>query len=100
MLPRYYAEKILEKHGADKILFGTDTPWHTPKMEMKLLDNLEIPTSELEKICSGNAKKLLEINGKYVFLPVEWNAVFERDWQMFKNFDKVFKFTFKNTTSQ
>ena len=61
MLPRYYAEKILEKHGADKILFGTDTPWHTPKMEMKLLNNLEIPTSELEKICSGNAKKLLEI---------------------------------------
>ena len=61
MLPRYYAEKILEKHGADKILFGTDTPWHTPKMEMTLLNNLEIPSKELEKICSGNAKKLLEI---------------------------------------
>jgi len=33
-MPKYYPEKILEKHGADKILFGTDTPWHTPKMEM------------------------------------------------------------------
>lgn len=61
MLPRYYAEKILEKHGADKILFGTDTPWHTPKMEKTLLNNLEIPSSDLEKIYSGNAKKLLGI---------------------------------------
>lgn len=61
MLPRYYAEKILEKHGADKILFGTDTPWHTPAMEKRLLNNLEIPSSDLEKIYCGNAKKLLGI---------------------------------------
>lgn len=61
MLPRYYAEKILEKHGADKILFGTDTPWHTPKMEKRLLNNLEIPGNDLEKIYCGNAKKLLGI---------------------------------------
>ena len=61
MLPRYYAEKILEKHGADKILFGTDTPWHTPAMEKRLLNNLEIPSSDLEKIYCSNAKKLLGI---------------------------------------
>lgn len=33
-------------------------------------------------------KKLLEINYKYVFLPVERKEVFECNWQIFKNFDK------------
>lgn len=61
MLPRYYALKIIEKHGTDKILFGTDTPWHTPDMEMKLLNNLELSDEEMEKIAHLNAEKLLNI---------------------------------------
>lgn len=61
MLPRYYALKIIEKHGTDKILFGTDTPWHTPKMEMRLLNNLELGYQETEKITHLNAEKLLNI---------------------------------------
>ncbi len=60
-MPKYYAEKILEKHGADRMLFGTDTPWHTAGMEMRLLDTLGISDSDMEKIKSGNAKKLLGI---------------------------------------
>ena len=61
MLPRYYALKIIEKHGTDKILFGTDTPWHTPDMEMKLLNNLELSGEEMENITHLNAEKLLNI---------------------------------------
>ena len=61
MLPRFYAEKILEKHGTDKILFGTDTPWHTAEMEMRLLNNLMLRDEDMKKITSGNAKKLLGI---------------------------------------
>lgn len=61
MLPRYYAEKIIEKHGADKILFGTDTPWHTPKMELRLLNNLNLSTEDFAKITHLNAKRLLGI---------------------------------------
>lgn len=60
-MPKYYAEKIVEKHGADRILFGTDTPWHTPEMEMRLLDSLHLSDGEREKIFAGNAKRLLEI---------------------------------------
>ncbi len=60
-MPKYYAEKILEKHGADRMIFGTDTPWHTAGMEMRLLDTLGISDSDMEKIKSGNAKKLLGI---------------------------------------
>ena len=61
MLPKYYAEKILEKHGTDKILFGTDSPWHTAEMENRLLNSLKLTEQELKKIYCGNAKKLLNI---------------------------------------
>lgn len=59
-MPKYYAQKILEKHGADKILFGTDTPWHTPEMEMRLLNSLDLTNEEKEKIFHINAQKLLQ----------------------------------------
>lgn len=60
-MPKYYAEKIIEKHGADKILFGTDTPWHTAEMEMRLLNSLKLSSEEMEKITHINAEKLLGI---------------------------------------
>ena len=60
-LPRYYAEKIIEKHGADKILFGTDTPWHSPDMELRLLEYLQLNDSDLQKIKFQNAQKLLNL---------------------------------------
>jgi len=58
-LPKYYAEKIIEKHGTDKILFGTDTPWHTAGMEMRLLNTLSLSNEEMDKITHKNAQKLL-----------------------------------------
>ena len=61
-MPKYYAQKILDKHGADKILFGTDTPWHTPQMEKRLLSSLSISDSDMEKITHKNAERLLGIN--------------------------------------
>lgn len=61
MMPKYYAEKILEKHTADKMLFGTDTPWHTANMEFKLLNSLGLSKEEMEKITHKNAQKLLRI---------------------------------------
>lgn len=61
MMPKYYAEKILEKHGTDKMLFGTDTPWHTAEMEMRLLHNLKLSNSDMEKITHLNAEELLNL---------------------------------------
>lgn len=61
MMPRYFAEKILDKHGANRLLFGTDTPWHTPAMERRLLDRLSLSEAEREAVFSGNAKRLLGI---------------------------------------
>ena len=67
-LPRYYALKIIEKHSADKVLFGTDTPWHTAKMELRLLENLALGVDELEKIKYKNALKMLRIKKIYKIL--------------------------------
>lgn len=60
-IPKFYAQKIVEKHGADRILFGTDTPWHTAKMEMRLINTLGFSEIELERIKSKNALNLLKI---------------------------------------
>lgn len=61
MLPKYHAQKILEKHGVDRLLFGTDTPWHTAGMEMRLLDSLGLTGEEMDKITHQNAQKLLKL---------------------------------------
>lgn len=61
MMPKYYAQKIIELHGCDKILFGTDTPWHTPSMELRLLASLHLDNTEIDKITHLNAQKLLQI---------------------------------------
>ena len=61
MMPKYYALKIIEKHGVDRILFGTDSPWHNAEMERALLSSLSLTDEELEKIYSGNAKRLLRL---------------------------------------
>ena len=65
MMPKYYAQKIFEKHGADKMVFGTDTPWHTAQMEMRLINSLDISDSDKEKIFHKNAQKLLGIQQNY-----------------------------------
>ncbi len=61
MMPKYYAQKIMELHTPNKMLFGTDTPWHTPDMEMRLLNSLELSQNDMDKITHKNAQKLLGI---------------------------------------
>lgn len=52
---------IIEKHGADKILFATDSPWADQKKFARLIRTLPLTPDQAELICSGNAKKLLKI---------------------------------------
>ena len=59
--PRDEALRIIEKHGTDKLLFGSDCPWHSPKMELRLLSTLGLCDEELSDITYNNAKKLLGI---------------------------------------
>lgn len=60
-LPRAIAMRILEKHGADKLVFGSDAPWHRPAWEKKLLESMDLDAADLEKIYHLNAEKLLRL---------------------------------------
>ena len=61
MMPKYYALKIIEKHGVERMLFGTDSPWHTAEMERRLLSALALSDAELAQIYGENAKRLLKL---------------------------------------
>lgn len=60
-MPKYLAQAIIDKHTPDKLLFGSDMPWHRPSMELRLLDTLDLSDTDREKILSGNARRLLHI---------------------------------------
>lgn len=60
-MPREVAKEIVRKHTADRLLFGSDMPWHRPRWEMRLIDTLELTEEEREKIFFKNAKTLLGI---------------------------------------
>lgn len=51
--------KILEKHGAEKFLFATDSPWDDQAEDVERLKGLGLPALVQEDIFSGNALKLL-----------------------------------------
>ena len=61
LLTRDKAQAILDKHGADHFLFGSDMPWHRPCWEMKLLDQLDLSQEDRDKIFYKNAQKLLQL---------------------------------------
>jgi predicted TIM-barrel fold metal-dependent hydrolase len=53
--------RIVTKHGADRILFGTDSPWGGQKEDIKYLHTLDLTEEELEQITWKNGAKLLGI---------------------------------------
>ncbi len=52
-------KKIIEKHGDDRILFGSDMPWSDPKNEIEFLRNLGLSEDSYQKIFEKNALNLL-----------------------------------------
>jgi len=56
------AAKIILKHGSDKILFGSDCPWGSPKAHFDFIDSLKISSKDKELIFCKNAERLLKLN--------------------------------------
>jgi len=50
---------FIERHGADKILFATDSPWSGQKEDIAYMKSLALPEANLEKILWENAARLL-----------------------------------------
>lgn len=53
--------RIVKKHGADKVLFASDSPWSNAKTEIEHLKILPISDSEKNNILYDNAKRLLNV---------------------------------------
>ena len=53
--------RLVRKHGTDKILFGTDSPWENQQDYVKRISHMDFTKEELEQILSENAKKLFTI---------------------------------------
>lgn len=53
--------RILQKHGHEKVLFATDSPWSDAAKAVDVVRNMPLGQKVIEDILSGNAKKLLEI---------------------------------------
>ena len=60
-MPKSFAESIIEKHTPDKLLFGSDMPWHRPSWEKRLIESLDLSQNDKDKIYYKNALKLLNI---------------------------------------
>ncbi len=56
------AEEFINYHGADKILFGTDSPWRDQGADIALIKSLNLSTNSINGILSGNAQKLLNLD--------------------------------------
>ncbi|MBQ4244497.1 MAG: amidohydrolase family protein, partial [Clostridia bacterium] len=62
-LPQYpdKCREIIRKHGADKILFATDSPWVDRKGYLKAFFSLGLSEDENRKILGTNAAGILGI---------------------------------------
>jgi predicted TIM-barrel fold metal-dependent hydrolase len=59
-VPLPEAKRLIEKHGVEKILFGTDLPWSGIENELAFVRSLGLSGNETEKVLGGNAAALLK----------------------------------------
>ena len=60
-MPREQFLRIVKDHGADRILFATDSPWAEQKEYIDIMRDMPLSEEEREKILGGNAQKLLQL---------------------------------------
>ena len=63
-IERTQYRRIVESHGADKILFATDSPWEDQGEALHTLLSLGLSEVDIEKITFRNACRLLKISSE------------------------------------
>ena len=58
-IPIELSKEIFSRYGADKILFGTDYPLHSPKNVMAILKKMDLPRDDMKKILNDNFDLLI-----------------------------------------
>ena len=61
LLDKEEFKRFVLKHGSDKILFGTDSPWAKGEPYIKFILDLDISKKDKENILGLNAKRLLNL---------------------------------------
>ncbi len=59
-IPLPILKDIVERQGADHILFGSDSPWSPPVLERRLVEGLELSDFDLALVLGGNAERILK----------------------------------------
>ena len=52
-------KKMVYVHGADRILFGSDSPWDDQKKAVELIRECDFSDNDTDAILGGNAARLL-----------------------------------------
>lgn len=52
-------KRLIQKHGADRILFASDCPWSDPRQEKAMIERSGLSSGEMESIFSKNILRLL-----------------------------------------
>ncbi|MBQ9358776.1 MAG: amidohydrolase [Abditibacteriota bacterium] len=53
--------EAIRRHGADKVMFGTDSPWSDPVEQMEYIRSLELSDEDKQLVLGENARWLLEL---------------------------------------
>ena len=53
--------ELVRAFGADRVVFGTDSPWDDQGAALEAIRALTLTEEEKEKILGGNAQRILEI---------------------------------------
>jgi hypothetical protein len=51
--------RLARKHGTERLLFGTDSPWFDQDADVKWIDSMKLTQAEKERIFFRNAEALL-----------------------------------------
>ena len=62
LLPEQFIH-LVRRHGADIVLFGTDSPWQDQRHYIELRQTCGLNADELEAVMGGNAAALLHGTG-------------------------------------
>ncbi len=52
-------ERLIKKHGSERVLFGTDSPWKKADEEIERICALDLPKSDIDNILYKNALALI-----------------------------------------
>jgi len=61
LLPPKDFVRICRKHGIEKILFGSDSPWYDQGGSVTWIKQSGLTDAEIEAVLCGNATKLLNL---------------------------------------